>query len=364
MRAELRSLLWLTAALLGACATAGPNPGFALLEQGDAKGAEQAFREALEERPGDARLTAGLGAALAAQGRYDRACRLLRRGSEPLSRQSCWLEAIESASDNQRWARILIYWDRIDPDDWPPEERASLYEKVLEAGREAKRWGLLLDVYPRLLAMRPGDATLHYRYARTLELRRRNDEALREYELAYSLDPDNRELERYIKKQRRIMQQTGESGAARVERFDPGAGDTEAATAQSEFSVESWSGGAMNATIEIESMAEERETTAVPIEVLKAHWPDGVSAVTVKRSLGRLVAGLDCPHDGAGGHLVVTLGPQGTVEKIGYGGDARRSRSCLQREIREWYIADLSGGYLRIRVPFPIPTTGSTEAER
>lgn len=77
---------------------------------GDLDGAERDMRAALDDRPGDARATAGLARVLAARGQLDRAAELYEQALDrlPLPEHAAALAEVENARGNDEQARASI----------------------------------------------------------------------------------------------------------------------------------------------------------------------------------------------------------------------------------------------------------------
>lgn len=334
-----------------ACATVPKSErAWQALDSGDALRAERMFRDLLVDAPADLQLRNGLGAALAAQQRWVEACRLLRADSRPLSAGACWLAAAEEAAAQQRDAQLVRLGREADLDMFGrPEARAFLH-LATAAARRLEAWDELLGMYPRLLAVDPGVPRTHYLYARALEQRERFDQALREYELALALAPDDDEIERYLRRLRVTIQRRGATSSARIEQFDAPASARRHAPDDG-VRVQAWDGGVITATIQIE----EQDGAGAPagghaaVEVLRSHWPSDAEPEAITAEIARLARELRCPGV-YNGWIELTFGSEGSVSDFrGEGVPA----DCLRRQVRSWFLPAIRGGYLRVRLPVP-----------
>ncbi|RMF14596.1 MAG: hypothetical protein D6761_09235 [Candidatus Dadabacteria bacterium] len=350
----------LAAVGMAGCAASTPEVDpFALLEAHDAVGAEAAFRERIEADPFNGRWKDGLGAALAAQGRYQEGCPLLTVRSQPLSSDQCWLQAIRQAAAAERWSTVAGYVRRAPVEQFPPAARREVWSAASSAGRATADWDLLLRAYPALIADDPDNAELHYLYGRALERRDKFQEALHEYELARELDPRNADVARYIRRLEARMKQSGGTAAARIEHL--GAVSRPATTAAMDpVRMSAWTHGDVEAVIEIEDLPEvesdasiDTEMLAVDIRVIKSHWPSGVNPQRILAKISRAAIDLPCPAMGEKGEVEVVVGPDGIVRKVKATGVSDTIAACLTRSIRAWIFDEMRGGYLHFAFPFP-----------
>ena len=198
------------------------NLGMTLYYQGLYEEALDAARVAVEQRPDFALAHVNLGLALNALGRSEEAGTPLRRALdlnpvdsfqkliELLTPQGRYEEAIDLiaqaaglAPDSTQAAELHFLMGETARENGQPEAAAEYYEHTLEMDphyaealhwlatlrAQQQRYGEMLELLQRLIALHPNDAATYSNMGIALVFLGRNDEALQRFDQALSLDP-------------------------------------------------------------------------------------------------------------------------------------------------------------------------------
>ena len=198
------------------------NLGMTLYYQGLYEEALDAARVAVEQRPDFALAHVNLGLALNALGRSEEAGTPLRRALdlnpvdsfqkliELLTPQGRYEEAIDLiaqaaglAPDSTQAAELHFLMGETARENGQPEAAAEYYEHTLEMDphyaealhwlatlrAQQQRYGGMLELLQRLIALHPNDAATYSNMGIALVFLGRNDEALQRFDQALSLDP-------------------------------------------------------------------------------------------------------------------------------------------------------------------------------